>query len=180
MSETVYNTAASEGERTIIESRHLNLYYGDNHALKDINIEIPANQITALIGPSGCGKSTFLKTLNRMNDLVEGCRITGRVLLDGEDVYGDMDVNLLRRRVGEALAVDVVSGPDFPEDLSGYNLIIHCGACMLNEREMQYRIKCAADQNIPFTNYGITIAYINGILKRTVEPFPQIYKLLDK
>ncbi|MFV0602742.1 [FeFe] hydrogenase H-cluster maturation GTPase HydF [Phascolarctobacterium faecium] len=72
------------------------------------------------------------------------------------------------------------SGTEFPLDLSPYKIIIHCGACMLNEREMQYRIKCAADQNIPFTNYGITIAYINGILKRTVEPFPQIYKLLDK
>ena len=72
------------------------------------------------------------------------------------------------------------SGTEFPLDLSPYKMIIHCGACMLNEREMQYRIKCAADQNIPFTNYGITISYINGILKRTVEPFPQIYKLLDK
>ena len=72
------------------------------------------------------------------------------------------------------------SGTEFPLDLSPYKMIIHCGACMLNEREMQYRIKCAAAQNIPFTNYGITIAYINGILKRTVEPFPQIYKLLDK
>lgn len=72
------------------------------------------------------------------------------------------------------------SGTEFPLDLSPYKIIIHCGACMLNEREMQYRIKCAVDQNIPFTNYGITIAYINGILKRTVEPFPQIYKLLDK
>lgn len=72
------------------------------------------------------------------------------------------------------------SGTEFPLNLSPYKMIIHCGACMLNEREMQYRIKCAADQNIPFTNYGITIAYINDILKRTVEPFPQIYKLLDK
>lgn len=72
------------------------------------------------------------------------------------------------------------SGTEFPLNLSPYKMIIHCGACMLNEREMQYRIKYAADQNIPFTNYGITIAYINGILKRTVEPFPQIYKLLDK
>ena len=72
------------------------------------------------------------------------------------------------------------SGTEFPLNLSPYKMIIHCGACMLNEREMQYRIKCAVDQNIPFTNYGITIAYINGILKRTVEPFPQIYKLLYK
>lgn len=72
------------------------------------------------------------------------------------------------------------SGTEFPLDLSPYKMIIHCGGCMLNEREMQYRIKCAVDQNIPITNYGITIAYINGILKRTVEPFPQIYNLLAK
>ena len=80
--------------------RDLNLYYGSNHALKNINMDIPAGAVTAFIGPSGCGKSTFLKTLNRMNDLVEGCRIQGKVTLDGEDIYGNMDVNLLRRRVG--------------------------------------------------------------------------------
>lgn len=79
---------------------HLNLYYGDFHGLKDVSLHLPANEVTAFIGPSGCGKSTLLKTLNRMNDLVEGCRIEGQVLLDGEDVYGDMDVNLLRKRVG--------------------------------------------------------------------------------
>lgn len=79
---------------------NLNLHYGDFHALKNINMELPANEITAFIGPSGCGKSTFLKTLNRMNDLVEGCAITGKILLDGEDIYGDMDLNLLRKRVG--------------------------------------------------------------------------------
>ena len=79
---------------------NMNLYYGEFHALKDVSLGIPANQITAFIGPSGCGKSTFLKSLNRMNDLVEGCKITGSILLDGEDIYGDMDVNLLRKRVG--------------------------------------------------------------------------------
>ncbi len=79
---------------------NLNLHYGDFHALKNVSINIPANEITAFIGPSGCGKSTFLKTLNRMNDLVEGCKIDGRILLDQEDVYGKMDVNLLRKRVG--------------------------------------------------------------------------------
>ena len=79
---------------------NLDLYYGDFHALKDVNMNIEANEITAFIGPSGCGKSTFLKSLNRMNDLVEGCRITGNVLLDGEDIYKGMDVNLLRKRVG--------------------------------------------------------------------------------
>ena len=83
-----------------ISIKNMNLYYGDFHALKDVNLEIEANKITAFIGPSGCGKSTLLKSINRMNDLVEGCRIDGQVLLDGEDIYGDMDVNLLRKRVG--------------------------------------------------------------------------------
>ena len=78
----------------------LNLYYGDFHALKSIHMEIQPNEITAFIGPSGCGKSTLLKSLNRMNDLVEGCRITGAVKLDGEDIYHGMDVNLLRKRIG--------------------------------------------------------------------------------
>ena len=80
--------------------KDLNLYYGDFHALHGINMQIKPNEITAFIGPSGCGKSTLLKTLNRMNDLVEGCRIVGDVLLDGEDIYGPMDVNHLRKRVG--------------------------------------------------------------------------------
>ena len=76
------------------------LYYGDFHALKDVNLDINAKEITAFIGPSGCGKSTFLKTLNRMNDLVEGCKITGDVRLDGENIYSGMDVSQLRKRVG--------------------------------------------------------------------------------
>ena len=79
---------------------NLNLHYGDFYALKNVSLNIPANEITAFIGPSGCGKSTFLKTLNRMNDLVEGCKIIGDIRLDGEDIYGNMDVNLLRKRVG--------------------------------------------------------------------------------
>jgi len=78
----------------------LNLFYGDFQALKNVDLEIPEKVITAFIGPSGCGKSTLLKTLNRMNDLVEGCRITGKVLLDGQDIYGDVDINHLRKRVG--------------------------------------------------------------------------------
>ena len=83
-----------------IAVKNLDLYYSDFKALKNININIPEKEITAFIGPSGCGKSTLLKSLNRMNDLVEGCRIEGDVLLDGEDIYGRMDVNLLRKRVG--------------------------------------------------------------------------------
>lgn len=83
-----------------IKIENLNLYYGDFQALKNINLAVPEKQITAFIGPSGCGKSTLLKTLNRMNDLVEGCRIEGLVTLDGEDIYKNIDINLLRRRVG--------------------------------------------------------------------------------
>ena len=79
---------------------NLDLYYGDFKALKNINLNISPNEITAFIGPSGCGKSTLLKSLNRMNDLVEGCRINGKVLLDGQDIYGNMDINLLRKCVG--------------------------------------------------------------------------------
>ncbi len=79
---------------------NMNLHYGDFHALKDVELHIPEKEITAFIGPSGCGKSTLLKSLNRMNDLIEGCKITGEILLDGEDIYGKMDVNMLRKRVG--------------------------------------------------------------------------------
>ena len=83
-----------------IEINNLNLYYGDFHALSDVSLMIPEKQITAFIGPSGCGKSTLLKSINRMNDLVDGCKITGSITLDGEDIYNGMNVNILRKRVG--------------------------------------------------------------------------------
>ena len=83
-----------------ISIKDLNLFYGDFQALKNVNLEIEANKITAFIGPSGCGKSTLLKSINRMNDLVEGCRIEGNIWLEDEDIYNNMDVNLLRKRVG--------------------------------------------------------------------------------
>ena len=83
-----------------ISIKDMNLHYGDFHALKDVNLEIEENKITAFIGPSGCGKSTLLKSINRMNDLVEGCKIDGELLMDGQDIYKNMDVNLLRKRVG--------------------------------------------------------------------------------
>lgn len=83
-----------------IKIENLDLFYGDFKALKSISLSIPENKITAFIGPSGCGKSTLLKSLNRMNDLVEGCKISGSIKLDGEDIYGSMDINLLRKRVG--------------------------------------------------------------------------------
>lgn len=84
----------------IIEAKNMNLWYGNFHALKDVNLSLPEKQITAMIGPSGCGKSTFLKSLNRMNDLIEGCRIEGEITLCGEDIYRNFDVNILRKRVG--------------------------------------------------------------------------------
>ena len=80
--------------------KDMNLYYGSFHALKSVDLNLPANEVTAFIGPSGCGKSTLLRSLNRMNDLVEGCKITGDIRLDNEDIYGSMDINLLRKRVG--------------------------------------------------------------------------------
>ena len=83
-----------------ISIKNLDLYYGDFKALKNVNLEIESNKITAFIGPSGCGKSTLLKSINRMNDLVEGCRIDGQILLDGQDIFKGMDVNMLRKRVG--------------------------------------------------------------------------------
>lgn len=85
---------------TKMEVSNMDLFYGDYQALSNINIAFPEHEVTALIGPSGCGKSTLLKSLNRMNDLVEGCKITGRITLDGEDVYAGYDVNLLRKKVG--------------------------------------------------------------------------------
>ncbi|MCI2154588.1 phosphate ABC transporter ATP-binding protein [Erysipelotrichaceae bacterium Oil+RF-744-GAM-WT-6] len=90
----------SKTNEPIITVRNLNLWYGDHQALKDINLDIEEHKITALIGPSGCGKSTFMRCLNRMNDLIEGCKVEGDVRLRGIDIYNDMDVNVLRKRVG--------------------------------------------------------------------------------
>lgn len=89
---------SNKKDKIVVEG--VDLYYSKFHALKNINLKMKEKEITAFIGPSGCGKSTLLKSLNRMNDLVEGCKITGNILLDGEDIFGDMDVNLLRKRVG--------------------------------------------------------------------------------
>jgi len=80
--------------------KDVNLWYNDFQALQDVSMDIEANEVTAFIGPSGCGKSTLIKTLNRMNDLIEGCKITGEILLDDENIYNSIDVNLLRKRVG--------------------------------------------------------------------------------
>ena len=88
-------------ENSKVSIQNMDLYYGDFHALKNLNLEIPANQVTAFIGPSGCGKSTCIKSLNRMNDLIDGCKITGTIKIDGEDIYAPRtDVTLLRKRAG--------------------------------------------------------------------------------
>ena len=122
------------------EVRGMDLYYGSFHALKNINIDIPEKEITAFIGPSGCGKSTFLKSLNRMNDLVEGCRISGDIKLDGVDIYKDkMDVNVLRKRVGM-----VFQKPN-PFPMSIYDNIAYGPRNMgLDEAEVQRRVREAA------------------------------------
>ena len=88
-------------ENSKVSIQNMDLYYGDFHALKNLNLEIPANQVTAFIGPSGCGKSTCIKSLNRMNELIDGCKITGTIKIDGEDIYDPRtDVTLLRKRAG--------------------------------------------------------------------------------
>ena len=89
-----------DNQKNKLVIQNMDLYYGSFHALKNINLNLTEKEVTAFIGPSGCGKSTLLKSLNRMNDLVEGCRITGDIRLDGEDIYGNMDVNQLRKKVG--------------------------------------------------------------------------------
>lgn len=96
----IKNKEESTEAETLIDVKNMNLWYGDNQAIKNVSIAIPKNRITALIGPSGCGKSTFLKSLNRMNDLVEGVKIEGSLTLAGVDIYKDIDVSVLRRRVG--------------------------------------------------------------------------------
>ncbi len=95
------HTGKGDGGRIAFAVRNANLWYDDVHALKNVSMDVPASQVTAFIGPSGCGKSTLLRSLNRMNDLISGCRVTGEFLLGGEDIYSSrMEVNLLRKRVG--------------------------------------------------------------------------------
>ena len=111
---------------TKILVKNLNLFYGENHALKDVSMEIKERAITAFIGPSGCGKSTFLKTLNRMNDMVDGVKITGTVEIDGEDIYGgEIDTTLLRKKVGM-----VFQQPN-PFPMSIYDNIAYGPICLI-------------------------------------------------
>ena len=84
----------------------------------------------------------------------------------------------IKKHTGKDVSFEFTSGRDFPTDVSEYKMVIHCGGCMLNEREMRYRIKCAESQSVPITNYGTAIAYINGILKRSIEIFPDLYNTI--
>ena len=97
-----------------------------------------------------------------------------------EDIGRVKIPNLLRKKYGKDMDIQVVSGADFPDDLTPYDLIVHCGGCMLTEREVKYRMKCTVDQGVPFINYGIIIAYMHGILKRSIRIFPDLLKELEK
>ncbi len=128
-----------------VNVKNLDLYYEDFHALKDVNLNIYANKITSFIGPSGCGKSSLLKSINRMNDLSKGCKITGEILLDNIDIYGDIDVNILRRRVGIVFQKSNL----FPKSI--YENIIFGPKCMgkKNKAELDYIVeKSLRDANI--------------------------------
>ena len=118
--------------------------------------------------------------LDRLNDgdkilISEGCTHHRQC-----DDIGTVKIpRWIREYTGKDIRIETTSGTEFPDELSGYKLIVHCGGCMLNEREMKYRLSCAEDQGVPMTNYGILIAYVKGILKRSVEIFPEIYSLLE-
>ena len=121
----------------------------------------------------------YLETAVEGVEAVERLRDGDRILISEgcthhrqcEDIGSVKIPRWLKEYTGKELEIELSAGRGFPEDLSSYALIIHCGGCMLNEREVRYRMKCAADQGVPFTNYGITIAYMQGILKRSIELF---------
>jgi predicted GTPase len=128
----------------------------------------------------------FLETAVKGVSAIESLQDGDRVLISEgcthhrqcEDIGTVKIPNWLRKYTGKNLTIETSSGREFPDDLSPYKLIIHCGGCMLNDREMLYRQKCAIDAGVPFTNYGITIAYMQGILARSVEIFPQLSAIL--
>lgn len=129
-----------------------------------------------------------LQTVVRGAAAIESLQAGDRVLISEgcthhrqcDDIGSVKIPRWLREYTKKELQIELTSGTEFPEDLSPYRLIIHCGGCMLNEREMKYRLKCAEDQGVPITNYGIAIAYMQGILRRSVELFPQVLAELPK
>ena len=126
--------------------------------------------------------NALLEGASALDSLKDGSRV---LISEGcthhrqcEDIGTVKLPRLLKKYTGKDIQIRTSSGADFPEDLSDYRLVIHCGGCMLNEREVRYRTKCAVDQGVPITNYGTLIAYLNGILKRSVEIFPDLYESL--
>lgn len=151
---------------SILEAKDLNLWYDANHALKNINIRIPEHKITALIGPSGCGKSTFLKSLNRMNDLVEGCRIEGKVTFNGVDIYKDIDVTSLRKQIGM-----VFQKPN-PFPMSIYDNIAPDGTVTadteLDPAEMENHISRKEVSDAVKYGSGTSSRYSDTLMQKTV------------
>ena len=149
---------------------------------KDVSTDILLTSFSILMARWKGYLETAVKgvtALNRLNDgdrilISEGCTHHRQC----DDIGTVKLPNWIRNYTGKDLQFEFSSGTEFPDDLTGYKLVIHCGACMLNEREVRYRMKCAMDQAIPFTNYGIAIAYINGILERSIEMLPDLRKLL--
>ena len=150
---------------------------------KDVPEDILLTSFSILMARFKGYLETAVKGVTAIENLQDGDRV---LISEGcshhrqcDDIGSVKIPRWLKKHTGKQLCIDLSSGTEFPEDLSPYKLIIHCGACMLNEREVRYRMKCAIDQGIPFTNYGIAIAYMTGILKRSVEIFPNLLDLLQ-
>lgn len=145
--------------------------------------EIPLTSFSILFARYKGNLKTAVKGAAALNRLKDGDRILISEGCTHHRQCGDIgSVKLprwIRQHTGKDFAFEFTSGTEFPEDLRAYGLIVHCGGCMLNEREMKYRLSCAGDQEVPMTNYGILIAYLNGILKRSVQMFPDVYEMLD-
>ncbi len=153
-------------------------------AAADTPEDIPLTSFSILLARYKGLLETAVKGAAAIHSLRDGDRI---LISEGcthhrqcEDIGTVKLPRWIREHTGAEPEFTFVSGTEFPEDVSEYKLVVHCGACMLSQREVRYRLRCCRDQGIPVTNYGILIAYLNGILKRTVEPFPQIATLLDK
>ena len=188
----------------ILEIQGLKVMYGKSIAIHDVNISVPQGGIVTLIGSNGAGKST---TLNAALGLVPATE--GTILFNGEDIthastaqrvqkglvlisegcthhrqcddIGTVKIpRWLGNYTGKQLNIATSSGKSFPEELEDYQLVIHCGGCMLSEREVRYRMKCAQDQKVPITNYGIAIAYMKGILRRSIAMFPKLLAELEE
>jgi [FeFe] hydrogenase H-cluster maturation GTPase HydF len=148
----------------------------------DVPEEIPLTSFSILMARYKGYLETAVKGVSAVETLRDGDKV---LISEGcthhrqcDDIGSVKIPRWLRKYTGKNLQIELSAGREFPEDLSPYSLVIHCGGCMLNEREVRYRMKCAVDQKIPFTNYGITIAYMQGILKRSVGIFPDLAAMI--